>query len=333
MFLETSLTELREAPLTVKQFIEFCLYHPQHGYYMTKSVFGTDGDYVTSPEITQVFGELLAIWCLNFLKNMPTAPASIALIELGPGRGTMMTDILRVFEHFPEIYDLLTVYLLEISPTLKEQQRQKLSNYRVEWIHNMQDIPMSDATFILANEFFDALPIEQYVYIDNKWLLRKIGWVDNKIDFLGPKNVPVRQICPDYEIYMRAINQRLKSSKGAAIIIDYGDDTTCDHIHGDTLQAVHKHKRASTFDYIGHQDLSHAVDFGALKRLADSAFSICLTTQREFLLEAGLDARVKSLLQKASPTDACLLNAAAARLIAPSAMGQLFKVLTIRAAA
>ncbi len=323
------LKTLLKNPLSVKQFIELALYHPTHGYYMTQPVFGTAGDYTTAPEMTQIFGELLAVWSLNYLENLPNPPSSIALIELGPGRGTLMSDMLRVFKKFSTVYNFLNVYLVEISPALKEQQRQKLSNHPVKWVGNLKDIPPSDVTLVVANEFFDALPIEQYLYIDEKWEPRQVGWTGENIDFLGPKDVPIRQECPDYDIFMHAINQRLKTSKGAAVIIDYGDNTPVDAIQGDTLQVLHKHHYASPFDNIGCQDLSHAVDFGALKRLVDPTLKTHLTTQQDFLLQLGLEQRLMTLCQKATNLETMTLKTAAARLISPREMGHLFKVLTI----
>ncbi|RZI45527.1 class I SAM-dependent methyltransferase [Candidatus Finniella inopinata] len=324
------LKDLSTRPLTVKQFIEHALYHPLNGYYMTHPVFGAAGDYTTAPEMTQIFGELLAIWHLNYFAKLPTPPSSIALIELGPGRGTLMADMLRVFQRFPKFYDLLKVYLIEISPALKNIQRQKLAGHPVEWVQTLEDTSPSDVTFIIANEFFDALPIEQYVWIDEHWQTRQVGFVDGNLDFLGPKDVPIRQSCPDYDVYMQAINQRLKTSRGAAVMIDYGDDTDVGHIHGDTLQALHQHRPTSPFENIGHQDLSHAVDFGALKRQVDPILKTHLTTQRDFLLQLGLEQRLMALCQQAPPYEAMALKTAVARLVAPSAMGTLFKVLTIQ---
>ena len=224
---------------------------------------------------------------------------------------------------------MLKVYLIEISPALQQIQKQKLKDYPAEWVNSINDIPVTDITLIIANEFFDALPIEQYIYAQNGWQKRQIGWIEGKIDFLGPKDAPVRQICPNYEVFMEAINQRLKTSKGAAVLIDYGDDTELEHVHGDTLQVIYNHKYASPFDNIGRQDLSHAVDFGALKRLVDPRFKTQFTTQRNFLLSLGLEQRLTNLCSNAYPNEITNLKTAAARLIAPTSMGNLFKVLAI----
>lgn len=319
-----------KGPLSVKQFIETALYHPDYGYYMGQQVFGQQGDYITAPEISQIFGELLAVKCLNYLSCLPTPPTSIALIEFGPGRGTLMADMLRTFKQFPTYYHHLKSYLIEVSPSLQQQQRKALADYPVSWVKNLEEVPPTEITFIIANEFFDALPIEQYLFINQNWEKRLVGLGKDEIDFLGPCDVPIRQEYPFYNVYMQDMNTRLKENKGMAIIIDYGEETPVDYRHGDTLQALHRHQYASLFERIGQQDLSHAVDFGELKRLTDSFFKIELTSQAKFLLSLGLEQRLEALCQKAvSEQQVLQLKTAAMRLIASSEMGKLFKVLTI----
>ncbi len=320
----------KEGYLSVHDFMNLALYHPQYGYYHCQPVFGPQGDYITAPEITQVFGEILAIWYLDYLERLPFKPQTLAFIELGPGRGTLMADILRIFQKFPSYYQALKVYLLEISPSLRSQQQEKLSSYPVAWVENLESIPASEVTLILANEFFDALPIEQYVQIDGKWQPRLIGLVEGKIDFLGPVDVPIRQECPGYASFLHRINHRLNCNPGAALLIDYGQDTDqMSASHGDTLQALYRHHYACPFTNIGQQDLSHAVDFGALRRLVDAKFKISLTSQSDFLLNLGLEVRVHQLCQKAEPKDALALKTAAVRLVSPREMGSLFKVLAL----
>lgn len=322
----------KNGPISVKDFIAFCLYHPKYGYYMNQVVFGTKGDFTTAPEISQLFGEMTGIWFMHYLHNLKTIPSSLSLIELGPGRGTLMEDMIKVFKRFPVYFNNLKIYLIEISPFLRQQQKQKLVNAPIEWVNTFDQIPESEATLVIANEFFDALPIDQSIQINNQWQKRHVGFVDNKIDFLGPQEASIREEHQSYKPVIDSINQRFKHKKGAALIIDYGeelDNSSLQKHKTGTLQALYRHKYASLFENIGHQDISHGVNFNALKQYLDPSLKTTLTAQGVFLLSQGLEHRLQSLCQKASLEETIELKTAALRLISPQEMGTLFKVLTI----
>ncbi len=314
--------------LTVYDFMTLALYHPQYGYYTNQEVLGKQADYITAPEITPVFGELLAIRCVQFLQSLSFKPQTLALVELGPGRGTLMADMLRVFQKFSNLYREVTLYLLEISPFFRRQQQEKLQGYSVVWVKDLDQIPSADATLWIANEFFDALPIQQEILIQGEWQPRKISVINDQIDFIGPKDAPVRQTCPGYQKVITAINQHLLMCPGLAIIIDYGEGLNAEQ-QGDTLQALYRHRYADPLIRVGHQDLSHAVDFSALKRWVDPSLKQTLLTQTDFLLSLGLSERIQQMSQKLSTQDALALKMAARRLISVTEMGTLFKVLTL----
>ncbi|MCX7338492.1 MAG: SAM-dependent methyltransferase [Alphaproteobacteria bacterium] len=315
-----------QGPMPVSRFMELALYHPEHGYYSTRPVLGHDGDFITSPEMTQVFGELIALWCIDLWKQLGE-PIPVQVIELGPGRGTMMMDMLRVFKQFPQFYGALTVSLVEASPHLKAQQQQALADHPlVNWFTMLSNVPNVGTHFIVANEFFDALPIQQFCLSDQHWVERRIGLATRNLVFMGSD--PIRENCPAYQPIMTEITQRLAQNQGGALIIDYGDYTKGDRF-GDTLQAVHQNRRAEVLTSIGNNDLSHHVNFAALIKLIDPPLVHQFSTQGEFLRGLGLKQRTEFLCQRSDPKTAYQLRTAAARLTSQSQMGNLFKVLSI----
>lgn len=316
----------QKAPITVKRFMELALYHPLYGYYKSQTVLGRQGDYITAPELTQVFGELLALWMIDLWQRLGE-PSSIQVVELGPGKGVMMQDVLRIVRKFPKFYQGLKVYLLETSSLLKSSQKDHLKDEHVQWVEDLKEIPMGKVTFFLANEFFDALPIEQYVSVQNEWKPRLIDEKEGQFNFI--EEGEIKEISEAYSAYMREINRRLLKDKGGALIIDYGDDFLKDRI-GDTLQALHHHKYAAVLENPGEQDLTHHVSFAALKDYLDQKnLRISLTTQGEFLQSLGLDLWVEKLCKGADRETIAKVKTAAARLIAPGEMGKLFKVLAV----
>ncbi len=307
--------------MTVQRFMELALYHPDHGYYASQKVLGREGDYITAPELTQVFGELLGLWFVDLWQRLGK-PEHVQLVEMGPGRGLMMQDMLRIFKKFPEFYQCLDVYLMEVSPALKSTQQDLLKDERVHWIADLKELPENCVTFFVANEFFDALPIEQY--LENGVELR-IDAKDGQLVFTNDM-VSIKEKCPAYATYMSEINRRLLKDRGGALIIDYGDDVEEKNRVGDTLQALCRHKSTNVLENPGEQDLTHHVSFVALKEFMDPSLKTTLSTQGDFLMSLGLQEWVEKLCVNA---DAAKLKTAATRLIAPQEMGRLFKVLTI----
>ncbi len=332
--LERLLTEVIEAegPLRLDQYMTLCLGHPQHGYYATRDPLGAEGDFITAPEISQVFGELLGVWCAAAWKSM-AAPAAFNLVELGPGRGSLMADILRAAKVVPGFTDAAQIHLVETSPVLRRLQQQK--HPHAAWHVTLESVPTAPS-IVISNEFFDCLPIRQFERREGKWLERVIGLSGNGLapglieaENLGAqgRDGDVIEFSPARTEVAEALGQRLAINPGAALIIDYGHARTAP---GDTLQAMRQHRFAAITESPGDCDLTSHVDFAALaKALSKSgATPWPLLTQRAFLLSMGLEQRTAVLAARAG-AQAPALQRAMARLAHPDQMGNLFKVLAV----
>lgn len=317
----------KNGSITVEQYISMTLYDPKDGYYFKEGIIGRDGDFITSPEITQVFGELLAIFIIDQWSSVDSN-YDLHIIECGPGRGTLTYDILNTLKQYQAVFERTHVHLVEISPSLKKMQLEKLAEYtNIQWHTSLEDVPQSDGyTFILANEFFDALPIKQYCTAKDSKQERTIHIDDkDKLYFSAPDNNNIHEVCPTYKTVMDNINLRLNNAPGSLLIIDYGDEEQDRTIS--TLQAVRDHKIAHIFDEPGEVDISHQVNFSTLRDLVDPSI-LCypLLTQGEFLKQLGIDLRLQQLLPGASAEQRMQLLSACARLTSPQHMGEIFKV-------
>ncbi|EEW24644.1 class I SAM-dependent methyltransferase [Rhodobacter ferrooxidans] len=325
-------------PVTLADFMADCLMHPQHGYYSTRDPFGRAGDFTTAPEISQMFGELLGL-CLAQAWLDQGSPAPITLAELGPGRGTLMADVLRATSGVPGFHAAAQVVLLEASPTLRAVQAQTLGARAATWITTVADLP-DQPLFVLANEFFDALPIHQFQRDDSGWRQRMVGVQDGSLAFGLSDPVPalmvgkafvndppgtVVEVCPLARGIMDQIAHRLGNFGGAALIVDYGGWRS----KGDTLQALRGHAPEHPLANPGQADLTAHVDFEALcpPGIPHSG----LTDQGKLLKRLGIDARAAKLATKL--TGAALESHLAAhrRLTDPEEMGTLFKALALHA--
>ncbi|EJF88362.1 hypothetical protein ME1_00681 [Bartonella vinsonii subsp. arupensis OK-94-513] len=332
-------------PITVSQYMTLALTDSQFGYYQTQKPFGRNGDFITAPEISQLFGEMIGIWTLASWKAQG-CPQPFILAEIGPGRGTLMDDILRTIQKLsPEAFHAAEIFLIEISKKLAEEQKKRLSSYqkKIYSIKNFDQIPLKPL-FLIANEFFDTLPINQYIKINGKWKERRIS-VNQDGDFIfiaAPDKLPsscLQSYCseiPDGTIFehaptrhqlMQQISHHLVQVKGSALLIDYG---ASDLAFGDTLQAVSKHKFRDIFDAPGEHDLTSHVGFSFLKKIAleESCFAEILE-QGEFLLKMGLLERAKQLGAGKSATQQDKIRQDIERLAGPDQMGKLFKVLYV----
>jgi SAM-dependent MidA family methyltransferase len=314
------------------------LTHPRQGYYRRGTAIGAQGDFITAPEISQMFGELVGFCIINLWQQM-REPKPFTLLELGPGRGTLMADILRVGSHAPGFRDAVAVELFETDPGLLAQQRQRLADFSPKWIETF-DLAADTPLLVVANEFFDALPIRQFVRGATGWHERVVGLSPEgrRIFGLSPTPIPaaalpeaLRGAAPGsvYEAGLAAgeVMKRLAAAVarrgGAVLAIDYGYERTQT---GETLQAVRRHAYADPLEAPGETDLSAHVDFGALAQTARAAgLATAFTTQGDFLKHLGILARTATLA-KANPTMAVELNAALDRLTSPDQMGVLFKV-------
>ncbi|BAQ18131.1 class I SAM-dependent methyltransferase [Methyloceanibacter caenitepidi] len=336
----------RIGPITVERYMDVCLADTTAGYYPSKQPIGAAGDFVTAPEVSQMFGELLGLWAYAVWQSMGS-PHPVILAELGPGRGTLMADALRALRRLPGFMDSVHVALVETSPPLRRAQEEALagSGAEISWHDTIENVP-AGPLIVLANEFIDALPIRQLIWRDGAWRERcvRIAYSGGFEFCDGPalpveslrRNAELRQL-PDGSILevrpaanavVAALAAKAKDAPLAALIVDYGHEATeC----GDTLQAISRHKFVDPLQAPGSVDLTAHVDFGALKDAVRAAGLAAYgpKRQRALLLELGLEARLERLCQDATPEQRDALVAGADRLIDPAAMGVLFKALAI----
>ncbi|MFC7053916.1 class I SAM-dependent methyltransferase [Hansschlegelia quercus] len=333
----------QEGPIDVARYMALCLGHPVHGYYATRDPFGARGDFTTAPEISQMFGELIGLWCAAVWVQMG-APERVALIELGPGRGTLMADMLRAAKAAPGFREAVEVTLVETSPTLRDVQARALAGVNVRWAATVEEALASGPdplpAIIVANEFFDALPIRQFARTADGWRERLIGLDDDGALAFGlsadaPSDVEpperpvgsVLEISPGALAIVSQIAKHLAAHGGAALAIDYGAAQSA----GDTLQAMKAHAFADPLAEPGEADLTAHVDFGTLAAAArcGGADVMALVSQGELLARLGLSARAERLSGNATEAQRDAIAAAVARLTDPSptGMGALFKAL------
>jgi NADH dehydrogenase [ubiquinone] 1 alpha subcomplex assembly factor 7 len=335
-------------PISVEAFMEACLLDAAAGAYAARQPIGAKGDFITAPEISQIFGELLGLWAATVWQGMGE-PDAVTVAELGPGRGTLMADALRAARVSPKFLDYLSVALVERSPVLAATQRDTLRGVQppVNWYAALDEIPRGPL-IVIANEFVDALPIRQFVRRGDAWYERLV--MNNAEGFAfaasssaaGDEDAPgvqdvtvpeggVAETRPAALTLLADFASRAADAPLAALIIDYGHDETG---FGDTLQAVRAHRYADPLAAPGDADLSAHVDFAALKR---SAEALGLKTygpmpQGEFLLKLGLGLRRDQLLASATKAQEEAIISGAARLVDPRKMGVLFKVLALTSA-
>lgn len=325
-----------EGPMSVAAYMSHCLLHPDHGYYTTRAPFGAGGDFVTAPEISQMYGELLGLALAQSWMDQG-APSPFTLAEFGPGRGTMMADVLRATKGVPGFHAGMQLFLLEASAQLRAVQKAALSGYAPRWIASAQDLP-EQSLLLLANEFFDALPVHQFERGPKGWHERQIGICDGDLGFVLAAPQPpdafdprfaldpvgtIIEISPAAAPPMEAAAGRIAHHGGLALIADYGGWRS----KGDTLQALRRHAPTPPLKDPGAADLTAHVDFEALVRFASLPHAYA--PQGRVLQALGIEARTQVLTGRLS--GAALDNhlAAARRLTAPDEMGELFKILAL----
>lgn len=321
-------------PMTLADFMTSCLFDPQHGYYTTQDPFGTQGDFITAPEISQMFGELTGLALAQAWIDQGS-PSTIALAELGPGRGTLMADMLRATAAVPGFHAALRVHLVEASHRLRDTQANAVPNASFhDTVDDLPDMPL----FVIANEFFDALPIRQFVRRGDGWAEKLVGQADGALTFGLSSPSPqgfladrltdthegdVVEYCPALPGIVGSLGSRIAKFGGAALIIDYGDWAS----QGDTLQAMRRHAAAQPLDHPGQADLTAHVDFAAIAAAAAPAAFGRLTPQGVFLERLGITARAQALAAQLKGDALDQHIAAHRRLTHPTEMGDLFKVM------
>jgi len=324
-------------PMSLADYMATCLMHPELGYYATRDPFGTTGDFTTAPEISQMFGELIGL-CLAQTWLDQGRPAPCVLAELGPGRGTLMADILRATKGVPGFHDAMAVHLVETSPVLREVQAQTLKGRDVTWHDGVEDLPDDKPLYLVANEFFDALPIRQFQREGSGWRERLVVLREEALTLgLGAPVVPpdltdrladtsdgdIVETCAPGQAIAHEIGARIAARGGAALIVDYGGWRSL----GDTFQAVRGHAPADPLDAPGEADLTAHVDFEALARAASPAAHAQLTPQGTLLQRLGIEARAATLARNLNGAERESHLAAYRRLTDAEEMGTVFKVL------
>ena len=331
-------------PMSLSEYMNYCLYDPDHGYYANRRAIGEHGDFTTAPEISQMFGELIGIWCAAVWQAFGS-PRKFVLAEAGPGKGTLMSDLLRAASFVPGFADAVTVNLIETSPMMKDEQRRNIPDaFEVKWISTLEDA--DDGLFVLiANEFLDAIPLRQFVKTGQGWCERSVAlgekdelrWVtttpltDPALLPAGEEVEPegaVFEYAPAREAWTQMLSERIARDGGAALLIDYGHSDTG---FGDTFQAVRGHEYTDPLLEPGLADLTSHVDFEAISRAASKEGVLVsrLATQSEFLLAMGLAERAGQLGAGKTEAEQESIRIAVERLVSPDAMGSLFKVLAL----
>jgi NADH dehydrogenase [ubiquinone] 1 alpha subcomplex assembly factor 7 len=334
-----------EGPLSLAAYMAMALYDPELGYYTTRPSIGAGGDFITAPEISQIFGELVAVWCALTWQQMGR-PDPVVLAELGPGSGALAADLLRAAGALPEFRRALRLHLVEISPMLRAAQHRRLENADVVWLTRTEDLP-EGPLLLVANEFLDALPIRQLVRKRRQWAERMVALdlADRLVFVDGPENpllsllVPsalrdtappgaLFEVCPPALALAATLGARLARSTGAALFIDYGRS---ERAVGASLRAVSSHHAADPLAAPGHADLSAEVDFTAFAEAAKTAGARTYgpIPQTSFLQALGAAPRLAVLSEAASPAQRRRLESGLSRLLDPQQMGVLFKVVAL----
>jgi SAM-dependent MidA family methyltransferase len=309
-------------------------------YYRRRDPLGAAGDFVTAPEVSQMFGEILGLWLAEAWIGCGR-PAPARLGELGPGRGTLMADLLRASARVQGFRDALSIHLVERSPRLRALQAERLAGIETQWHDRLEQVP-EGPLFLVANEFFDVLPVHQLVRGGQGWVERRVGVVDGKLAYvLDDRPAPlagslpdaapgrIAEVSPARERLAREIGARLAAAGGVALLIDYGAAATGPT--GDTLQAVRGHARIDPLVAPGAADLTAQVEFRALAAAAAAGGAAVFgpVPQGAFLRAFGIEARALQLLARARPEQRRELRTGLLRLTHPAAMGELFKVLVL----
>ena len=332
-------------PISVSDYMALCLFDPEHGYYTTREPFGQTGDFTTAPETSQMFGELIGAWVLATWQALG-APLSVTLAEIGPGRGTLMKDMLRTLRQLqPGFVEQAKIALVETSPRLRDIQRETLVSFNlsITWYDDVGQLP-DQPLILIGNELFDAVPIRQYARIGGEWRERLValderehlafvagpGTLDRALLPADAGEAPegaIVEVAPARSAIMAAISTHLAAQGGAGLFLDYG---YLKPAVGDTLQALRKHAFADVLAEPGEADLTAHVDFAALATVAETAeLNAHLTTQGDFLLALGLLQRAGQLGASLDEAGQQAIRDAVERLAGPDQMGALFKVLAV----
>ena len=330
--------------LPLDQFINFALYDKDKGFYMKKNPFGEDGDFITAPNITRLFSEIIAIWTITFWKSIGS-PKKFNLLELGAGNGEMMKVIDETLINFPECYNACSFVIHEKSDFLLNEQKKNLNSKKFSWLKNIEKIN-SNPTIFLANEFFDAIPIKQFFKKKDSWFERfvnlsdpnKAEFKEEKIDietiekhlnFEISKDQSVIEYSPDTFKYLRTICDLIQKNDGGMLVIDYGYADSKMH---ETLQAVNNHKYSNVLENIGDSDITYNINFHSFEKFINQFKEInsIFTNQKKFLTNMGILQRAEIISKNIAFSKKADLFYRVRRLIDENQMGELFKVMLVK---
>ena len=309
--------------MPIDRYMDLCLCHPEHGYYMKQDPFGKEGDFITAPEVSQIFGELVGAWLIaNW--QMLGEPVPFNVVELGAGRGTLMADIARTARLRANFLQGC-LHIVEASPVLQKIQRQNLQDKfsSIKWHKNLDDLPSLPTVFV-ANEFFDALPIKQFVQGKERLIQYQNGELKFNIDAVAGRTI---EVCEAYGYFVDKISYQIAKNTGVALIIDYGYTK---YGNADSLQAMKSHEYCDALKDAGDADITAHVNFSELKRLFEAnQRKVEIYTQQEFLLGLGINLRAKTLSKNKGAAEVQKIQGAVERLVSPNQMGTLFKVMVV----
>ena len=334
----------KSGEIPLDKFINLSLYNKKNGYYMKKNPFGKKGDFITAPNISRLFSEMIAIWIISFWKNLGS-PRNFNLIELGAGNGEMMKVLLESFQNFPSFLESCNIIIHEKSPILIRIQKEKLSKSKIIWVSQINKIKKNPSIFI-ANEFFDAMPIRQFRKQGNIWYEKFVNFENySKASFIEKKTdikkiekrlnfkISQNQNFIEYSEfgfdYLKNISNIIKKSSGGLLIIDYG---YLEKRMKNTLQAVSNHKFANILENIGNADITHNINFELFKKFTQKLGGLDnnLNTQKNFLIKMGIKERAEILSRNKNFSKKADIFYRLNRLIDEKQMGTLFKVMFIK---
>ena len=325
------------------KFINKALYDKKRGYYMSKNPFGKNGDFITAPNISILFSEMLAIWCIAFWEHLGY-PKKINIIELGAGNGEMMYQMIKVFERFNKFRESSNYFILEKSQFLKKIQKKKLNSHKITWLNSINKLKNGPNIF-LANEFFDALPIKQFIKKNNKWyeksikknninkfefvnVITNIKNLEKKIEINLSKNQKIIEFSPLTYDYLNIISKKINTFQGGLLIVDYG---YFKKKMRDSLQSIYKHNFNNVLDNFGKSDITYNLNFFLLKKIVKklNLKVVGLTSQRNFLTKLGILDRAEILAKNLQFSKKADIYYRIKRLIDRNFMGELFKVMFV----
>ena len=329
--------------ISFDKFVDIALYHKKTGYYMKKNPFGKDGDFITAPNISILFSEMLAIWCIAFWEHLGY-PKKINIIELGAGNGEMMYQMIKVFERFNKFRESSNYFILEKSQFLKKIQKKKLNSHKITWLNSINKLKNGPNIF-LANEFFDALPIKQFIKKKNKWyeksikknninkfefvnVITNIKNLEKKIEINLSKNQKIIEFSPLTYDYLNIISKKINTFQGGLLIVDYG---YLKKKMRDSLQSIYKHKFNNILDNFSKSDITYNLNFFLLKKIVKKLnLKVAgLTSQRNFLTKLGILDRAEILAKNLQFSKKADIYYRIKRLIDRNFMGELFKVMFV----